>query len=140
MLILDTGHLVEYQKGTSPAAQQLKQRLDEAGESFGTTIITFEEMMRGWLAAIKRANDPSRQVAAYSKLQLLVRSFAAWDILEWTTATAAEFSTLRKAKVRVGTMDLKIASIALANDATVLSRNIGDLEKVPRLRVDDWLS
>jgi tRNA(fMet)-specific endonuclease VapC len=124
----------------SPGAQQLKQRLDAAAESFGTTIITFEEVMRGWLAAIKRTNDPFGQVAAYSKLQLVVRSFAAWDILEWTTATAAEFSALRKAKVRVGTMDLKIASIALANNATLLSRNIGDFDKVSGLRVEDWLS
>jgi tRNA(fMet)-specific endonuclease VapC len=140
MLILDTDHLVEYQKGTSPAARQLKQRLDDSDEPFGTTIITFEEVMRGWLAAIKRTNDPFRQVTAYSKLQRLFQSFAAWDILEWTPTAAAEFSALRKAKIRVGTMDLKIASIALANDATLLSRNVGDFQKVPGLRVDDWLS
>jgi tRNA(fMet)-specific endonuclease VapC len=140
MLILDTDHLVEYQKGTSPAAQQLKQRLDEAEEPLSITIITFEEVMRGWLAAIKRANDPFRQVTAYSKLQRLVQSFAAWDILEWTPAAAAEFSELRKARVRVGTMDLKIASIALVNDATLLSRNVGDFQQVPGLRVEDWLS
>ena len=140
MLILDTDHLVEYQKGTSPAAQRLKQRLDESGEAFGTTIITFEEVMRGWLAAIKRTNDPFRQVTAYSKLQQLVRSFAAWDILEWTTAAAAEFAELKKARVRGGTMDLKIAGIALANDATLLTRNLGDFQKIPGLRTIDWLS
>lgn len=32
MLILDTDHLAEYQKGTSAEAQRLKQRLDEAGD------------------------------------------------------------------------------------------------------------
>ncbi len=33
MLILDTDHLVEYQKGTSAESRRLKQRLDEAGEA-----------------------------------------------------------------------------------------------------------
>jgi len=37
-------------------------------------------------------------------------------------------------------MDLKIASICLANGATLLSRNIVDFNNVPRLHVEDWLS
>src|SRR3990172_1772120 len=118
MLILDTDHLVEYQKGISPEAQRLKQRLDEINEPFGTTIITVEEVMRGWLAAIRRTADPFRQINAYAKLRQLFRFFATWDVLDWTTACAAEFAALKAAKTRIGTMDLKIASIALANDAT----------------------
>jgi hypothetical protein len=55
MLILDTDHLVEYQKGTSPAAQQLKQRLDEAEERFSTTIVTFENDECPFLRCSRRA-------------------------------------------------------------------------------------
>jgi tRNA(fMet)-specific endonuclease VapC len=47
---------------------------------------------------------------------------------------------LVKSKIRIGTMDLKIASIALANDATVLTCNARDFGKVPNLRIEDWLS
>jgi hypothetical protein len=47
VLILDTDHLAEYQKGTSAEARRLKERLEQADESFGTTIITVEEVMRG---------------------------------------------------------------------------------------------
>jgi len=140
MLILDTDHLVEYQKGTSPEAQRLKQRLDQADEPISTTIITVEEVMRGWLAAIRRTADPFRQVNAYAKLRQLFRSFATWDVLDWTAASAGEFAALKAAKTRVGTMDLKIASIALANEATLLSRNLHDFQKVQGLRVVDWLS
>jgi predicted nucleic acid-binding protein len=53
MLILDTDHLVEYQRGTSAESRRLKERLDGAAEPYGTTIITVEEMMRGWMAAVR---------------------------------------------------------------------------------------
>ena len=36
-------------------------------------------------------------------------------------------------------MDLKIAAIALANDAVVLTCNRRDFEKVPGLRFDNWM-
>lgn len=41
--------------------------------------------------------------------------------------------------MRIGTMDLKIAAICLAHDATLLTRNLVDFEKVPGLRVENWL-
>jgi len=37
-------------------------------------------------------------------------------------------------------MDLKIASIAIAHSATLLTRNRRDFEVVPGLHVEDWLS
>jgi len=42
--------------------------------------------------------------------------------------------------VRIGSMDLKIASIALVHNALVLSANLQDFQKVPGLRVENWLS
>ncbi|MEO5802504.1 MAG: type II toxin-antitoxin system VapC family toxin, partial [Verrucomicrobiota bacterium] len=41
--------------------------------------------------------------------------------------------------VRIGSMDLKIACIALAHDATLLTRNVNDFSQVPGLRVENWL-
>ena len=35
-------------------------------------------------------------------------------------------------------MDLKIAAIALAHNATLLTRNLADFHNVPDLRVEDW--
>ncbi len=140
MLVLDTDHLVEYQKGTSAEAHRLKQRLDQAGQPYATTIVTVEELMRGWMAMVRRINDPRRQINGYMKLRQLFRFFAAWHILGWDDAAVDQFERLKLAKTRVGTMDLKIASIVLANEATLLSRNKIDFDKVPRLLVEDWLS
>lgn len=48
------------------------------------------------------------------------------------------FQSLWLQRVRIGTMDLKIAAIALSNHATLLTRNSKDFSKVPGLRFDDW--
>jgi tRNA(fMet)-specific endonuclease VapC len=139
MLVLDTDHLTEYQKGTA-AGLQLKHRLEQTFEPYATTIITVEEMMRGWMAAIRRIDDPTRQIAAYSKLQRLFQFFSTWKILEWDVPSVNHFLGLRRSGVRIGTMDLKIASIALANNAKLLTRNAKDFDRVPDLDSDDWLS
>lgn len=36
-------------------------------------------------------------------------------------------------------MDLKIAAIALMNDALLLTANMVDFKQVPGLRVENWL-
>lgn len=140
MLVLDTDHVVEYQRGKSAESRRLKDRLDATAEPFATTIVTIEEIMRGWLAAIRRTPDARRQIAAYAQLRQLFRFFATWNVLEWNEMAVERLDTLRQARVRVGTMDLKIASIALANDATLLTRNTNDFQKVPGLRFEDWMS
>lgn len=59
-------------------------------------------------------------------------------VLEFDNAAAAEFERLQRLRLRVGTMDLKIAAIALAHQATVLTRNRKDFDQMPNLRVEDW--
>lgn len=103
------------------------------------TVITIEEGTRGWLAEISRHRDPHRQIAAYSKLRRQVGVFADCTILPWEPDSADLFLRLRREGIRIGTMDLKIACIALAHDATVLTRNTGDFSQVHGLRIENWL-
>lgn len=140
MLVLDTDHVVEYQKGTSVQSRRLKERLDGSEETFGTTIITVEEVMRGWMAAIRRVHDPLAQIRAYSNLRRLFRFFATWRVLEWDEPAVNQFQSLKQASTKVGTMDLKIASIVLTTGATLLTRNTNDFVRVPGLQIEDWLS
>jgi tRNA(fMet)-specific endonuclease VapC len=139
MLVLDTDHVVEYQKGTSPESRRLRERLDGSVEPFATTIITVEEMLRGWMAAVRRIHDPVGQIPAYVRLRQLFRFFATWRVLDWNQAAVDHYNSLKRARTNGGTMDLKIASIALANDATLLTRNTNDFSNVPGLRIEDWL-
>ncbi len=138
MLILDTDHLAEIDRG-SAAGARLVQRLDQAGQDVATTIISAEEQLRGWLAQIARLQDPILEVEAYRRLQGRLAFFAAWTVLPWTREAADLFLRMRAGGVRIGGMDLKIACIALSGDATLLTRNLKHFEKVPDLRVENWL-
>ena len=60
-------------------------------------------------------------------------------ILPFDEDAAVCFESLLSQRLRVGTMDLKIAAICIAHDAALLSRNRVDFEKVPGLRVENWL-
>ena len=70
--------------------------------------------------------DQSHQPPLY---YLTVAALTAWTILEWDEDTISHFHRLRREGVRIATLDLRIASIALAFDATLLTRNLTDFRK-----------
>ncbi len=138
LLILDTDHFSEWERG-SAAGSRLQERLEPADLELAITVVTVEEQLRGWLAEISRHPDPHRQVNAYSRLQRQIAVFAQWEMLPWDTQAAELFLRLRRQGVRIGSMDLKIACIAMAHNATVLTRNTSDFSRVPGVRFENWL-
>jgi tRNA(fMet)-specific endonuclease VapC len=138
LLVLDTDH-VSILGLPSRTGAALLERIDASGQEVATTIITVEEQLRGWLAEIHRLPDPHRQIAAYERLRRRIEFFAAWTVLSWDTKAADLFVRHRTGGVRIGSLDLKIASIVLAHDATLLTRNSTDFGKVPGLRFENWL-
>lgn len=108
-------------------------------QDLGVTAVTLEEQLRGWLALIHRLHNVQEQIPAYERLVGLFDFFARWQIAPFDQGAADEFARLRELRIRIGTMDLKIAATALANGAMLLSANLRDFEQVPGLRVEDWL-
>ncbi len=108
-------------------------------QHFVTTVVTMEEQLRGWLALIHRSKNSKQQVSAYVKLNDVVDYFGRWTRLAFDDDAAEQFTSLRYQKVRVATMDLKIAATALVHNSLLLSANLRDFEQVPNLRVEDWL-
>ena len=96
--------------------------------------------MRGRLAEISRHHDPHRQIPDYARLQHHVEAFAEWILLPLDHESAEMFLDFRRQGIRIGSMDLKIACIVLAHEATLLTRNAADFSKVPGLRFEDWLA
>ena len=63
-------------------------------------------------------------------------------VLPVDAAAAREFDRLRQAKAlrKIGRADLLIASIALARQATLVTRNLRHFRQISGLRVEDWAS
>jgi tRNA(fMet)-specific endonuclease VapC len=139
MYILNTDLFSLTDRTNSHESHRLRFRLSNlSSDDLATTIITFEEQTRGWLSWLSQARSVDEQDERYRQLNRMVFSYRKLNILDFDRMAAAEFERLRKQRIRIGTMDLKIAAIALANDATLLSRNEKDFSKVPGLKVEDW--
>ena len=139
MIVLDTDCLSLLERERLLESSKLFRALDEhQSEDICTTIVTFEEQMRGWLSYIARCKEVSDQVVGYERLHRFLESYRNTPVLGFDEKAAAVFSDLRKQKIRIGTMDLKIAAIVIANKAILVTRNLSDFRQVPGLVAEDW--
>ena len=139
MVVLDTDHLTLLERRQSAGSRVLHPRLDRLETaSRSTTIVTYEEQTRGWMAHMARAKKVAQEIEAFGRLKTHLHSFRNILVLEFDERAGVEYQWLRRSRVRIGTMDLKIAAIVLAHDATLLTKNLSDFRKVPGLKVADW--
>ena len=137
--VVDTDHLVIIQQQNQPEFGRIAGRMSEhSRRDFFVSIVTFHEEVLGWTTYLSRAKSRDSIVKAYSRLRRILTDFAALQVLSFDDGAAENFDSLRRTSVRIGTMDLRIAATALYNNATVLTRNLVDFQKVPGLRVEDW--
>ena len=105
------------------------------------TIVVAEEVLRGRLSAIRRADASSgkRSVQrAYEFLALSLAQLQQLKILPYNQAAEMLFADWRRQKLRLGTRDLRIAAICAAHGAKLISRNRRDFDQVPGLVVEYW--
>jgi tRNA(fMet)-specific endonuclease VapC len=138
MILLDTDHVSLLQRG-GPLGDRIRARLRLLGLAVHppTTIISYEEQLRGWISELAKAKKLTLQIELYARLRTNLEYFCATDIADFDAAAATAYQQLLGAKIRIGTMDLKIAAIALANDATFWSRNLRHFSRIPNLKVLD---
>jgi len=135
LYLLDTDHLSLLQRGhprilARLAAIPLAQR--------AVTIITVDEQIQGRLALIRRAKTQTDAAREYERLRETIQFFATVRILSYDLAAVAQFETLRRQGLRIGTQDLRIAAICLTQQATLATRNQRDFSLVPGLSIEDW--
>lgn len=137
MYILDTDHLSVLERG-GPGAQRLIQKIVEIESTqLAVTIISYEEQMRGWLSYIAKAKKLEEQVVGYGKFKQQLKNYCEIVVLDFDQAAAEKFQQLKKL-YRLGTMDLKIASISIVNQAILLTRNRSDFGQISGLSIEDW--
>lgn len=138
MYLLDTDHMSVLRYGGANALR-LSLRLSAVQQTqVVTCVVVYEEQMRGWLDVTARSKTGEDFIAAYSSLGENLSLYCGMTLLHFDTSAAARFDELKRAKINIGTNDLKIAAIALANNATVLTRNSRHFGKVPNLHIEDW--
>ncbi|WP_341526740.1 type II toxin-antitoxin system VapC family toxin [Nostoc sp. UHCC 0302] len=133
--ILDTDTLTLFQNQHS----LIKQRINEVNsENIAVTVITVEEQMRGWLDAIRQSSEAQRLRWGYLGLQQAVEFFNIIRILDFDETAINCYTKLKKQKIRIGTQDLRIASIAISNNGILVTRNQRDFSRIPGLQFEDW--
>lgn len=138
MTILDTDCYSEILNGNTEYARRF-QAIDRNVR--GVAIVTVEELLRGRLAMIRKfqvTGNPGQLEMAYRHLSETMTSFFDLTIFPYTPLAHEHYIRLNSQKLRIGTRDLRIASIALAHDATLITRNRRDFDIVPSLQLEVW--
>jgi tRNA(fMet)-specific endonuclease VapC len=115
-------------------------RFAAATDEVTITVVTRIEALQGRFAFVLRAADRAELLRAQEWLRQTDKDLAPFAPVPFDDATAAEFDRLRQNKKlkKVGRADLLIASIALANRATLVSRNLKDFRQIPGLQLENW--
>jgi len=138
MFVLDTDHMSFLDRPDSSEAIRIRQHMEQMRwQGIVSTVVSYDEQSRGWLAYAAKARSISQVVEAYRRLERHLTVYRSMPILGFDEA-AVRFQELKRANIKIGTMDLRIASIVLAHDATLISRNLRDFGRVRGLKVEDW--
>jgi len=90
------------------------------------------------LSQIRKATTAAHLNLCYRWLGETVDQLERLPVLYFDDKAAALYDKLLSQKVRIGTQDLRIASIVLSQGAVLLTRNSQDVASVPGLQLDDW--
>jgi tRNA(fMet)-specific endonuclease VapC len=113
-----------------------KINLHPAGDVV-VSVISFHEQALGMHSLVSQARNKGDLVKSYAMLQQLLIDYTKFTVLSFDMAAATVLDSLKAQKVRIGTMDLRIASIAQARNLTLVTRNSRDFGQVPGLRLED---
>lgn len=137
--LLDTDHLSIVQRQTEPEYSTLLTRIAQHPPSdLACSIISVHEQVLGCHTYINQARRAEDVVRGYGMLAQVLQDFTEALVIPFDAAAATVFAELVTQRVRVGTMDLRIAAIAVSRGMVVVTRNARDFRKVPGLQIEDW--
>ena len=132
--VLYTDHVTLLQRGNRKVVEHFVQIPEEV---VATSIITYEEQLRGRLSVIRRATT-GQLVVAYQRLQEMQEFFCAIRFLDFDESAAKIYDELKRQHGVVGTMDLRIAATAISRGGTLVTRNTRDFGPIADLQLQNW--
>ncbi len=110
----------------------------ESRDDLAFSVVSFHEQVLGAHTYINRAKRADDLVRGYAMLARILRHFTLAPVLPFDAEAVAVFDSLRALRLRVPTMDLRIASSALSRQLVLVTRNTADFEGIPGLITQDW--
>ncbi len=136
--LLDTDILSNLHRGNARIIARIKRV--EASD-FAITIVTRIEMLRGRFDFFLKAQSAADILRAQHLLLQSEIALQQLEIIPFDLDAAVAFDQMDKAGLsrKVGRADLIVASIVLANRATLVTRNLQHFQQVPGLKIENWM-
>jgi tRNA(fMet)-specific endonuclease VapC len=138
MFVLDTDHVSLWLRDHP----LVKANVSVFEHDVCLTVITVQELFNGWVGRLNNTTDAALMLDRYESLWQTVDFIRQFPVLKFDTNADAAYArvlrenvALRKKRLR---QDLRIAAIALSQNATIVTRNKRDFEQVPGLKIIDW--
>lgn len=131
--LLDTNILIYLIKNRPPAISERVNAL-EGEATLGMSFVTYAELLKG-------AERSTRKPQVLRGLEQLIRTVPVRFEIDAALCRhyAQQSSRLRKAGTPIGGNDLWIACHALMLDATLVTNNLREFERVEGLRLENWV-
>jgi tRNA(fMet)-specific endonuclease VapC len=137
--VLDTDHVSILERRGGMDYAVLVANLSRYAEAdVGVSVVSYHEQSLGCHTKINRARSPSDVIIGYGLLFRVIADFRRFNLVPFDAVAAQTFDGLKSLKLGVKTMDLRIAACALANNLTLVTRNVSDFGRIPGLRTEDW--
>jgi tRNA(fMet)-specific endonuclease VapC len=101
-------------------------------------VLTVEEQLSGWQKELRRAKDRIRLAEINGRMTRTTAFLGRLQILSFIEPAILRWENLKRLKLNIGKTDLRIAAIALEQNAVVVTRNSADFGRVPGPTIEDW--
>jgi len=136
--LFDTDHITILQRQSGPAFAAIMAHIAlHPPSELAFSIISLHEQALGCHTYINQAQTADDAIRGYRMLHQVLTAFAAAPVLPFDHA-AAVFDDLVTQALRIGRMDLRIASIALSREMILVTRNARDFGRISGLSIEDW--
>lgn len=137
MFILDTDVVTLLHADETTAVRHFQEHVDEI---VAITIVTRIEVLRGRFDRLLKSATNEEFLQAQDLLQISEAKLNKLMILYFDEPSLRQFWTLHRTKglKKLGRADLLIASIALAHEAILVTRNLKHFKLIPHLQCENW--
>lgn len=130
--LLDTSTVIAFMKGDPGVVARIQS------VEVGHLALCAPVVAELWYGVAR--SDPQRREHNRHRLDLLLQGLPCLPLAGESARRCGELrAQLTGAGTPIGPYDVQIAAIALTEDLTVVTRNLREFERVPGLRVENWI-